>query len=117
MLVNQALMREQHLEKTTGRIRHFNVSKDLLITFATWGRELQCCKITHSCISLYCDTFLNLFQMQLGIVVCCFNSALYTNTQYHYLMLLLFPFSYNALDDPIVTSLSFEVDLDLGKIF
>ena len=37
-----------------GRTSHFNVSKYVLITFATWGRALSCCKITLSCFSLYC---------------------------------------------------------------
>ena len=37
-----------------GRTSHFNVSKYILTTFATWGRALSCCKITLSCLSLYC---------------------------------------------------------------
>jgi len=35
-----------------GRTCHFNVSKYVLTTFATWA--LSCCKITLSCLSLYC---------------------------------------------------------------
>ena len=37
-----------------GRTSHFNVFKYVLIIFATWGRALSCCKITLSCLSLYC---------------------------------------------------------------
>jgi len=46
--------KEQRLENTAGRISHFNVSKYVLTTFATWGRALLCCKITLLCLSLYC---------------------------------------------------------------
>jgi len=47
--------REQRLENTAGGgTSHFNVSKYVLTTFATWGRALSCCKITLSCLSLYC---------------------------------------------------------------
>ena len=48
--------REQRLENTAGGTSHFNVSKYVLTTFATWDRALSCCKITLSCLSLslYC---------------------------------------------------------------
>ena len=47
--------REQRLENTAGGVGpHFNVPKYVLTTFATWGRTLSCCKITLSCLSLYC---------------------------------------------------------------
>ena len=48
--------RKQRLENTAGGVglSHFNVSKYVLTTFATWGRALSCCKITLSCLSLYC---------------------------------------------------------------
>ena len=49
--------REQRLEPYGGwgRTSHFNVSKYVLTIFATWGQALSCCKITLSCLSLYCD--------------------------------------------------------------
>jgi len=40
------------IRQVGNRISHFNVSKYVLTTFATWGRA--CCKITLSCLSLYC---------------------------------------------------------------
>ena len=51
--------REQRLENNGewGRTSHFNISKCVLTTFATWGRALSCCKITLSCLSLYLRPF------------------------------------------------------------
>lgn len=44
---------EQCLENTAGDVG-LPISKYVLTTFATWGRSLSCCKITLSCLSLYC---------------------------------------------------------------
>ena len=50
--------REQRLQNTAGEvgfpISMFQCSKYVMTTFATWGRALSCCKITLSCLSLYC---------------------------------------------------------------
>ena len=46
--------REQRLENTAGGVG-LPISKYVLTTFATWGRALSCCKITLSCLSLYCS--------------------------------------------------------------
>ncbi|KAG5344650.1 SETMR methyltransferase, partial [Acromyrmex charruanus] len=59
--LRECILRRRHSEGATsgeyggwGRTSHFNVSKYVLTTFATWDRALSCCKITLSCLSLYC---------------------------------------------------------------
>ena len=62
--------KEQRLENTAewGRTSHFNVSKYVLTTFATWAWALSCCKITLSCLSLYCGRFS--FNARLKRIIC-----------------------------------------------
>ena len=45
--------KEQRLENTAGGVG-LPISTFPSITFATWGRALSCCKITLSCLLLYC---------------------------------------------------------------
>ena len=62
---------EQRLENKPGgwgRTSHFNVSKYVLTTFATWGRALSCCKITLSCLSLYCRLSFNAWLKRINCV-------------------------------------------------